>query len=113
MSDFKPLHGAPGPRCTETVPRALYGPVGVPLRCTRSTRSDGSPHGGEHRATFTILGVGKALFKWKVNPHPFAPTVPRKGRRPDSVLLDEPIHMEAGQTYDVVYGDKPSIKRRG
>jgi len=69
QSPFKPKHGPSGPRCTETVPRALYGPVGMPPRCTLPTAPDG-PHGGMHRSTYAIQGVGKVLFKWKTQNKP-------------------------------------------
>ena len=74
-----------GGRCAETVPRSLYGPVGMPPRCSLNDAPDG-PHGGEHRATFAIQGVGKVLFKWKVTPHLVSPKPHLKGRRLDKLV---------------------------
>ena len=74
MSKSKPLHGPSGPRCTETVPRALYGPVGMLPRCTLLDAPDG-PHTGDHRANLSIPGIGKAMFRWKNRPKSSAVTV--------------------------------------
>jgi hypothetical protein len=49
-------------------------------------RAPNGPHTGEHRATFTILGVGKVMYKWKVKPHQFKPPKPMRGRRSDELL---------------------------
>lgn len=85
-SQFKPLHGPSGGRCTETAPRVLYGPIGMPPRCMLLNRPDG-PHTGLHRATYSVQSVGKVLFKWKTQPSDgFRPSEPRKGRRPDALL---------------------------
>lgn len=91
MSDSKPLHGPSGPRCTEHVPRSLYGPVGMPPRCTLLDGPHGAPHRGEHRATFSITNVGKVIFKWKRDlPLVLRFPEPRKGHRADTLLVDEP-----------------------
>ena len=90
MSPSKPLHGPSGPRCTETVPRSLYGPVGVPPRCTLYDGPHGTSHRGDHRATYTIQGVGKTIFKWRVKLKPLKLAVPLRGRRVTELIVDEP-----------------------
>ena len=81
QSPFKPKHGPSGPRCTETVPRALYGPVGMLPRCTLLDAPNG-PHAGDHRANLSIPGIGKAMFRWKNKPR-------SRGHRASAVIVDD------------------------
>ena len=90
MNQSKPKQGPSGPRCTETVPRALYGPVGMLPRCTLTDGPHGEPHRGDHRATYAIGGVGKVLFKWRIKMKPLKLAVPLKGWRTDKLIVDDP-----------------------
>lgn len=95
QSPFKTAEGSHGPRCTERVPRTLYGPVGMPPRCTLLDGPHGDPHRGDHRATFTLTNVGKVIYKWKRNmPLVLRYAEPLIGRRSDQVIVDEPIALD-------------------
>lgn len=53
--------------CTERVPQSLWGDLTGPAspRCTLAMPPDGNNHAGQHRASVTVAGVGKVVYRWK------------------------------------------------
>lgn len=51
-------------RCTAVTPDALSGGLRPLARCTL-TDPDGYPHAGNHRASRSMAGVGKVVYRWK------------------------------------------------
>lgn len=52
-------------RCTNRAPSALCGELRPLPRCSLMLPPGGGPHTGDCRASTTVFGVGKAIFKWK------------------------------------------------
>lgn len=56
-------------RCTERTPRSLVGNL-RPLQCTMRCDASGRHGGKNHRASWTMMGVGKIVVKWKQKRNP-------------------------------------------
>jgi hypothetical protein len=50
-------------RCGQAVPSALTGNVAITPRC--NLEAPGGDHKGDHRASMTLAGVGKVIYKWR------------------------------------------------